>query len=145
MTPYGLQTEQRTEPLGVDEQRPRLSWKLRSDRAGAAQSAYRITAFDGTEPVWDTGRRESAETLLIAWDGPDLRPATRYRWSVEVWDETVQADDVTDEQRSAIEKKLDDSPEVANFIYESKQEAYERFKQQFSFLLRHSHPSLTTS
>ena len=29
MTPYGLTTEQRSEPLGLDETRPRLSWKLR--------------------------------------------------------------------------------------------------------------------
>jgi cell division transport system permease protein len=42
------------------------------------------------------------------------------------------ADDVTDEQRAAIEKKLDDSREVASYIYESKEEAYERFQQQFS-------------
>ncbi|BBH70184.1 alpha-L-rhamnosidase [Actinoplanes sp. OR16] len=88
MIVYGLTTEQRTEPLGVDEPRPRLSWKLRSDRNGAAQSAYRITAFLGDEPVWDTGRRESPETLLITWDGPVLRSATRYHWRVEVFDET---------------------------------------------------------
>jgi cell division transport system permease protein len=42
------------------------------------------------------------------------------------------ADDVTDEQRAAIQKKLDDSKEVSNFIYESKEQAYARFKQQFS-------------
>ncbi|MEU8664478.1 family 78 glycoside hydrolase catalytic domain, partial [Actinoplanes philippinensis] len=87
MIPYGLTTEQRTEPLGVDERRPRLSWKLRSDRIGAAQSAYRITATAGGETVWDTGRRESADTILIAWEGAGLRSATRYRWRVEVWDE----------------------------------------------------------
>jgi cell division transport system permease protein len=42
------------------------------------------------------------------------------------------ADDVTDEQRADIEAQLAGSPEVANFIYESKEEAYERFQQQFS-------------
>jgi cell division transport system permease protein len=42
------------------------------------------------------------------------------------------ADDVTDEQRAAIEQQLDGSPEVASYIYESKAEAYERFQQQFS-------------
>jgi len=41
-------------------------------------------------------------------------------------------DDVTDEQRTAIQTELDDSPEVANYIYETKAEAYERFKTQFS-------------
>jgi cell division transport system permease protein len=42
------------------------------------------------------------------------------------------ADDVTDEQRTAIEQKLDSSQEVATYIYESKEQAYKRFQQQFS-------------
>jgi cell division transport system permease protein len=42
------------------------------------------------------------------------------------------ADDVTDEQRTAIQQQLDDSPEVARVVYESKDEAYARFQQQFS-------------
>jgi cell division transport system permease protein len=42
------------------------------------------------------------------------------------------ADDVTDEQRADIESRLEASPEVRNFLYESKEEAYERFQQQFS-------------
>ncbi|MFC7533283.1 family 78 glycoside hydrolase catalytic domain [Actinoplanes sp. GCM10030250] len=87
MTPYDLQTEQRTEPLGLGEPQPRLSWKLDSERRGAAQSAYRITATLDGEQIWDTGRRESGETLLIGWEGPALRSATRYQWCVEVWDE----------------------------------------------------------
>jgi cell division transport system permease protein len=41
-------------------------------------------------------------------------------------------DDVTDEQRAAIETRLTDSPEVKAYLYESKEEAYERFQQQFS-------------
>jgi cell division transport system permease protein len=41
------------------------------------------------------------------------------------------ADGATDQQRSAIESKLKSSPEVKNFIYESKAEAYARFKEQF--------------
>jgi alpha-L-rhamnosidase len=98
MTPYGLTTEQRTEPLGLDEPRPRLSWKLDSPRRGAAQRAYRIVAalheqdLDETARlVWDSGRRESDETLLVPWDGPVLQSATRYHWRVEVWDETDAA------------------------------------------------------
>ncbi|HYH25538.1 MAG TPA: permease-like cell division protein FtsX, partial [Blastococcus sp.] len=42
------------------------------------------------------------------------------------------ADDVTDEQRQAIQTELESSDEVSTFIYESRDEAYERFKQQFS-------------
>src|SRR5919112_3124965 len=42
------------------------------------------------------------------------------------------ADDVTEEQRADIESRLEASPEVKSYLYESKEEAYERFKQQFS-------------
>ena len=41
------------------------------------------------------------------------------------------ADNVTDQQRQAIKTKLQDSKEVKSFIYESKAEAYARFKEQF--------------
>ena len=41
-------------------------------------------------------------------------------------------DDVTDDQRNAIEQKLKASDEVKSYIYESKDEAYKRFKEQFA-------------
>jgi alpha-L-rhamnosidase len=95
LRPYTLQTEQRTEPLGVGQLRPRLSWKLDCERRGAAQSAYRIIAAeraadldDPERLLWDTGRQASDEGLLVPWDGPALRSATRYHWRVQVWDET---------------------------------------------------------
>jgi alpha-L-rhamnosidase len=93
--PYDLRVEQRVEPLGLGETRPRLSWRLASDWVGAGQGAYRVTVAtrpadldDADRLVWDTGRRESAEHVLIPWDGPVLRSATRYHWRVELWDET---------------------------------------------------------
>jgi alpha-L-rhamnosidase len=98
LTPYGLRTEQRHEPLGLGEPCPRLSWRLESSRRGAAQSAYRITAAeraadlgDPARLLWDSGRRESADSVLVPWDGPVLRSATRYHWRVELWDETGAA------------------------------------------------------
>lgn len=41
------------------------------------------------------------------------------------------ADGVTDQQRQAIKSRLEASPEVKSYIYESKAEAYARFKEQF--------------
>jgi cell division transport system permease protein len=41
------------------------------------------------------------------------------------------ADGATDSQRQAIKSRLESSPEVKSFIYESKAEAYARFKEQF--------------
>jgi cell division transport system permease protein len=42
------------------------------------------------------------------------------------------ADNITKEQRTAIQQQLDSSSEVKSYIYETKEEAYKRFQQQFS-------------
>ncbi|WP_405856686.1 alpha-L-rhamnosidase [Streptomyces sp. NBC_01515] len=78
-------------PLGIDAQRPRLSWPLASDRTGARQSAYQIrvatTASRLSHPdVWDSGKVTSGESVLVSYGGPGLKPRTRYHWSVRVWD-----------------------------------------------------------
>ncbi|MFI1206974.1 alpha-L-rhamnosidase [Streptomyces sp. NPDC020802] len=78
-------------PLGIDVQRPRLSWPMTSDEPGARQSGYRIRVASSatrlTHPdVWDSGRIASAESVLVPYAGPRLKPRTRYFWSVRVWD-----------------------------------------------------------
>jgi cell division transport system permease protein len=65
--------------------------------------------------------------LLIAGMISDMKEIYYDKVQVSIF----LAEDVTDEQRTDIEAKLDSSPEVKNFIYESKEEAYERFQQQF--------------
>jgi cell division transport system permease protein len=66
--------------------------------------------------------------LLIAGMISDMKEIYYDKVQVSIF----LADDVTDEQRTAIESELDGSSEVQSFIYESKDEAYERFQQQFS-------------
>ncbi|MFD9445323.1 alpha-L-rhamnosidase [Streptomyces sp. NPDC060006] len=78
-------------PLGIDVQRPRLSWPMTSDEPGARQSGYRIRVASSatrlTHPdVWDSGRIASDESVLVPYAGPRLKPRTRYFWSVRVWD-----------------------------------------------------------
>jgi cell division transport system permease protein len=66
--------------------------------------------------------------LLIAGMISDMKEIYYDKVQVSIF----LADDVTDEQRSAIETQLDDSNEVKSYIYETKEEAYKRFQQQFS-------------
>ncbi|MEW2392251.1 alpha-L-rhamnosidase [Streptomyces venezuelae] len=78
-------------PLGIDTPRPRLSWPLASDAPGQSQSAYRIrvaTAPDRLDDpdVWDSGKVDSADSVLVPYGGPELKARTRYFWSVRVWD-----------------------------------------------------------
>ncbi|MEY9810002.1 alpha-L-rhamnosidase [Streptomyces albogriseolus] len=78
-------------PLGLDEPRPRFSWPMASHEPGMRQSAYQLrvatTASALAQPdVWDSGRVASDESHLVPYAGPELRPRTRYFWTVRVWD-----------------------------------------------------------
>lgn len=81
---YDLSVEYRHDPLGMDEVQPRFSWKLRDSRQDTVQQAYRLTVSNGTV-LWDTGRVESAQSILVEYMGPAFSPRTRYRWEVTVW------------------------------------------------------------
>ncbi|GAA4739592.1 permease-like cell division protein FtsX [Modestobacter marinus] len=65
--------------------------------------------------------------LLIANMIGDMREIYYDKIQVSIY----LADDVTDEQRDLIAAQLESSPEVQDYIYESRAEAYERFTQQF--------------
>ena len=66
--------------------------------------------------------------LLIAGMISDMKEIYYDKVQVSIF----LTDDVTAEQRAEIESRLTASPEVKAFLYESKDEAYERFQQQFS-------------
>ncbi|MGW5740664.1 family 78 glycoside hydrolase catalytic domain [Amycolatopsis sp. NPDC003861] len=68
---------------------PTLSWKLRSDRPGERQTAYRILVAsdprllqDNRADVWDSGRVTGADSVAVPYRGP---AGKRNYWTVEVW------------------------------------------------------------
>ncbi|WP_371673744.1 glycoside hydrolase family 78 protein [Streptomyces sp. NBC_00289] len=78
-------------PLGLDAQRPRLSWPMASDKKDVRQSAYQVRVASSASKlsrpdVWDSGKVSSGESLHVPYAGPRLKPRTRYFWSVRVWD-----------------------------------------------------------
>ena len=97
-TTTNLPCEYRTNPLGIDVRQPRLSWQLKSDRRGAAQTAYQVRAAEasndlaaGRNLLWDTGQVASDQSLHVPYAGPTLRSGQRIYWQVRVWDETGAA------------------------------------------------------
>lgn len=87
-----LRCEHLENPRGIDEVRPRLSWKLKSDRKGARQTAYQIQcsknkAFDSSLIIWDTMKVDSDQLLSITYEGPQLSSRDRVFWRVRIWDE----------------------------------------------------------
>ena len=86
-TVTNLTCEHRVNPIGLDIAVPRFSWQIQSS-VSVLQGAYRLQVFheDDAEPLWDTGRVNRASSVLVPYEGPALRPRTRYRWRVRVWD-----------------------------------------------------------
>ncbi|HWM38892.1 MAG TPA: alpha-L-rhamnosidase N-terminal domain-containing protein, partial [Streptomyces sp.] len=83
-------TEYADRPLGLDSPRPRLSWTLSANAPDQLQHAYRICVASSpgrlTDPdVWDSGKRDSRQSVLVPYEGPALEPRTRYHFSVRVW------------------------------------------------------------
>ena len=88
-----LRCEYLTDPLGIDERAPRLSWMLASRRRGARQSRRVLVASTpeklarGEGDRWDSGRVAGAVTAHLAYAGRRLRSRDVCHWRVEVWDE----------------------------------------------------------
>jgi alpha-L-rhamnosidase len=71
-----LRCEYLTNPLGLGERAPRLSWRLLSLRRGAAQSAYQIRVAPSSAELdkpaaqlWDSGRIDSGDSLHHRYAG----------------------------------------------------------------------------
>jgi hypothetical protein len=85
---YDLTCEQEENPIGIDTQQPCFSWKTHAVERGFIQSAYRIQVADAGEKgnVWDSGKTQSAQSVLVPYAGKPLKPATVYYWKVMTWD-----------------------------------------------------------
>jgi alpha-L-rhamnosidase len=82
-----------TNPLGIDESRPRFSWTPIHSERGRRQKAYRIIVASSLEnalrsigDVWDSGIVESDENV-VEYGGSPLKSFTRYFWRVKWWDD----------------------------------------------------------
>ncbi|OUO26992.1 alfa-L-rhamnosidase [Lachnoclostridium sp. An298] len=91
---YDLRTEYRKNPVGLDTLVPRFSWKMRTDEKNTVQNLYRIEVSTGEQSVWDTGIRESSESVLVPYEGEPLKDEALYQVKVTVWDNYGRADSV---------------------------------------------------
>lgn len=88
---YALRADGQVEPQGIIAA-PVFSWRLRSDRVGARQAAYRIVVelrlpTGGKATVWDSGRVETDATVGVRYRGAPLASSADYRWTLDVEDE----------------------------------------------------------
>ncbi len=101
-----LTCEHLTNPMGIGNPQPRLSWKLLSNRAGEVQTAWEIRAAStmaglqaGSPDLWDSGKMVSDQSVLVPWAGKPLGSRSQVFWQVRIWDKDGQ--DGRDDRPSA--------------------------------------------
>jgi alpha-L-rhamnosidase len=89
-----LRCEYLANPLGIDVEKPRLSWMLSAGQKTRIQTAYRILVASRPEilqkdsgDLWDSGRVNSSQSTWIEYAGTPLGSETHAYWKVQVWDE----------------------------------------------------------
>jgi len=93
-----LKIESKTNPLGIDIEKPRFSWIMESAERGAKQTAYQILVASssdklavGTADVWDSKKTASDKSIQIYYEGKPLESNHKYFWKVIVWDDNDDA------------------------------------------------------
>lgn len=93
LTIANLRCESRSNPLGVDVIKPKLSWQLQSKQQNVLQMAYRILVADDEAllnknigNVWDSKQIKSSASIQVVFAGKALQSAKKYFWKVQVLD-----------------------------------------------------------
>jgi len=91
--PETLKCGYMTDPIGIDDVKPLLSWTIAGTVSGIMQAAYRISAsrnkealIDGACDLWDSGEVESSESFGITYGGKTLKTGEKCWWIVMVRD-----------------------------------------------------------
>lgn len=90
-----LKCEYLTDPLGVDTNKPRFSWKLSDSNftRGQKQTAYRVLVSSSLTnlnsdngDLWDSGKMTSEQSVNIDYNGITLTSGKDCYWKAQVWD-----------------------------------------------------------
>lgn len=88
-----LRCEYKTNPIGIDVEQVRLSWKLKTAERNILQTAYQIRVATseaelekGKKLVWDSGKVTSNQSIQIPYTGPTPSARQRLYWQVKIWD-----------------------------------------------------------
>ncbi|MFJ7364127.1 family 78 glycoside hydrolase catalytic domain [Peribacillus frigoritolerans] len=88
-----LKVEYRSNPIGIDVDKPRFSWEMDSTIRGQKQTGYQLLVASSPEKLtpnsadlWNSGKIVSNKSLAVEYNGHTFKPSTRYYWTVMVWD-----------------------------------------------------------
>jgi alpha-L-rhamnosidase len=103
---HDLRAEYLTNPIQLDTEKPRLSWKLKPanrDDRNISQKAYQVLVASKAAlldqdkgDLWDSGRVDSDQSILVRYAGSELKSLQRCFWKVRVWDQDNQPSEWSD-------------------------------------------------
>ena len=62
---YDFTVEYQDTPKGLAVRKPRLSWKMESDKENTLQTSYSIEVKENDAVVWSTGEVVSDQSVLV--------------------------------------------------------------------------------
>ena len=75
---YDFTVEYQDTPKGLAVRKPRLSWKMESDKENTLQTSYSIEVKENDAVVWSTGEVVSDQSVLVPYEGDLLKEETVY-------------------------------------------------------------------
>ena len=96
-----LRCEYRENPLGIDVEKPRMSWQFEAGKAlpdvhqarGQRQTSYQILVASSEKllagnqgDLWDSGKVLSDESVHVQYAGKRLEAGQQCFWKVRIWD-----------------------------------------------------------
>jgi alpha-L-rhamnosidase len=86
-----LTVDHKNNPIGIDALQPRFSWKIEGGIRNLHQTAFSIRIatdekFSPGKIIWQSGKVQSEQSVLVAYNGPSIKPEQKYFWQVKIWD-----------------------------------------------------------
>ncbi len=85
---------------GTETQTPQFSWQIISNQRSQVQAAFRLLVAISAEDlesekniIWDSGKVNSGQSVLVSGDGLKLEPAQTYFCKVKIWNQDNVATD----------------------------------------------------
>ena len=90
--PYNLRCYDKTNPVGTDDN-PYFGWYMDDPDDNEIQTAYQILVASSPDSLnetdadcWNSGKISSGKQNYIYYQGDTLLAATKYYWTVKIWD-----------------------------------------------------------
>ena len=77
-----LKNPQLVDPLAS----PRFGWRFFSDQTDAFQTAFQLEIFSGEDKIFDTGRKDTDQSVDNIFHELSLAYQTHYTLSLTLWD-----------------------------------------------------------